>query len=118
MALTGLFLCAFLVIHLAGNLVLFQSEEHAQLKFNEYANFISGVKVIKVAAYLTYFCILSHATLSIILTIKNRKSAGQRYIYEDPKVLSPWYTRWMGVLGSLLFVFIVVHRNSNLADIS
>src|SRR6201997_4058164 len=42
MALTGLFLCLFLVIHLFGNLQLLLPAESAQWQFNFYSKLVAG----------------------------------------------------------------------------
>ena len=52
MALTGLFLCSFLVIHMIGNLQLFKND--FGLAFNTYAVFMTTFPLIKVVSYLLY----------------------------------------------------------------
>ena len=54
MALTGLFLCLFLVGHLLGNLQLFISGEEGALKFNDTVSFMTTNPLIKILSYLTY----------------------------------------------------------------
>ncbi len=75
MALTGLFLCVFLVGHLAGNLQLIFGTD---LQFNQYAYFMTSNPAVKILSYLTYFSILFHAVDGIMLTIQNKKSASNR----------------------------------------
>jgi succinate dehydrogenase / fumarate reductase cytochrome b subunit len=58
MALTGLFLCSFLVVHMIGNLQLFKSD--GGLSFNTYAVFMTTNPLIKVTSYLLYFSIVIH----------------------------------------------------------
>ncbi|MFD2872968.1 succinate dehydrogenase cytochrome b subunit [Mucilaginibacter ximonensis] len=106
MALTGLFLCTFIIVHLAGNLFLFKDDEG--FGFNVYANFLTHFPPIEVIAYLLYFCILLHALYGLILTIKNRKARPVRYASE-PKSPASWSSKNMGLLGAILFFFIVVH---------
>ena len=53
MALTGLFLCSFLVGHLLGNLQLFIPGAEGQTAFNEYALFMTTFPLVKVLSYLT-----------------------------------------------------------------
>ncbi|MDX2130357.1 MAG: succinate dehydrogenase cytochrome b subunit [Chloroherpetonaceae bacterium] len=108
MALTGLFLCVFLVIHLLGNLQLFLPKEHAQEQFNAYSQLLSGNPLIKVVSIVLYLSILAHAIYAVVITIYNRKSGGN-YTHDSRSKVSPWYSRSMGVLGTVLFVFIVVH---------
>ena len=75
MALTGLFLCLFLVGHLLGNLqLIFITGEEGKVAFNEYAYFMTHNPFIKVMSYITYFSILFHAVDGIALTIQNKKA--------------------------------------------
>lgn len=109
MALTGLFLCSFLLIHLLGNLQLFLPESKAQIQFNWYAATLSQLPVIKIAAWLTYLSVLAHTLLAIVLAIRNRTSAGDGYKSRAPADLAPWYSRFMGVLGTIILLFLLIH---------
>jgi succinate dehydrogenase / fumarate reductase cytochrome b subunit len=59
MALTGLFLCTFIIVHVGGNLFLFKNDDG--YGFNVYANFLTHFPPIEVIAYLLYFSIILHA---------------------------------------------------------
>ncbi|HQW05825.1 MAG: succinate dehydrogenase cytochrome b subunit [Flavobacteriales bacterium] len=109
MALTGLFLCVFLIAHLAGNLQLLDMSPAGQLKFNAYAKFMTTFPVVKIVSYLLYASILFHAFDGIILTIQNRKARPIKYAYEKANASSKWYSRQMALLGMLVLVFIVLH---------
>jgi succinate dehydrogenase / fumarate reductase cytochrome b subunit len=108
MALTGLFLCTFLIVHLGGNLLLFKDDDG--YGFNMYANFLTHFPPIEVIAYLLYLSILVHAVYALILTIKNRKARPVSYasINKSP---ATWSSKNMGLLGSILFLFIVIHMS-------
>ena len=106
MALTGLFLCVFLVGHLVGNLQLIFG---TSLQFNQYALFMTTNPAVKVLSYLTYFSILFHAIDGIMLTIQNKKARPVGYAVKNDKVSSTWASRNMAVLGTLLLVFIATH---------
>jgi succinate dehydrogenase / fumarate reductase cytochrome b subunit len=106
MALTGLFLCTFLIVHLGGNLLLFSNDNG--FGFNVYANFLTHFPPIEVVAYLLYLSILVHALYALILTIKNRKARPVGYAVQ-PKGNASWSSKNMGLLGSILFLFIVIH---------
>ena len=83
MALTGLFLCLFLVIHLAGNLSLIWGTGEA---FNEYTVFMTSFPPVKIVSYLLYFSILFHAVDGIlILTMENKKARPIDYAYNKPE---------------------------------
>ena len=59
MALTGLFLCLFLVGHLLGNLQLLAGDTiEAALQFNKYALFMTTNPAVKLLSYLTYISII------------------------------------------------------------
>ena len=109
MALTGLFLCIFLIAHLAGNLQLLDMSPEGQLKFNEYARFMTTFPPVKVVSYLLYASILFHAFDGFLLTIQNRKARPVKYAYEKPGANSDWYARQMALLGTLILVFLVIH---------
>jgi succinate dehydrogenase / fumarate reductase cytochrome b subunit len=109
MALTGLFLCLFLVVHLAGNLQLLDASPEGRLKFNAYAKFMTTFPLVKVMSYVLYFSILFHAFDGILLAIQNRQARPSRYVKEKPSANRTWYSGQMALLGTLLLVFIVMH---------
>lgn len=109
MALTGLFLCMFLVIHLAGNLQLLLPEEEAQMKFNQYSKILSGNYIVKAISYVLFLSIITHTVLALVITQKNKQATKVSYAYDRRKSASKWYSRNMGLLGSLILVFIVSH---------
>lgn len=110
MALTGLFLCTFLVGHLLGNLQLItKTGEEGRRAFNEYAYFMGHNIFIKVLSYLTYASILFHAIDGIALTLQNKKARPVNYAYTNPSANSSLPSRWMAVLGTLILVFIATH---------
>lgn len=112
MALTGLFLCVFLIAHLAGNLQLLDASPEGQLKFNAYAKFMTSFPLVKMVSYLLYASILFHAFDGILLSIQNRRARPIRYAYEKPNANSKWYSRQMALLGTLVMVFIIIHMKS------
>jgi succinate dehydrogenase / fumarate reductase cytochrome b subunit len=109
MSLTGLFLCSFLLIHLLGNLTLMGPEETAKETFNAYAHFMTTFPLIKAVSYLLYFSILFHAVWGIMLEMKNRSARPVKYAYNKASANSIWASRNMGLLGTIILVFIVTH---------
>ena len=112
MALTGLFLCVFLIAHLAGNLQLLDMSPAGQLKFNAYAKFMTTFPLVKVVSYILYASILFHAFDGILLAIQNRKARPVKYAYEKANANSTWHSRQMALLGTLVLVFIVIHMKA------
>jgi len=110
MALTGLFLCTFLIGHLAGNMqLILKTGEEGRRAFNEYAYFMAHNPFIKVLSYVTYFSIIFHAVQGLYLALQNKKARPQGYAYNKPSANSSLPSRYMAVLGTLILVFIVTH---------
>ncbi|MEE3037253.1 MAG: succinate dehydrogenase cytochrome b subunit [Bacteroidota bacterium] len=112
MALTGLFLCLFLVGHLLGNLQLLLPVSEASDSFNLYAKFMTTNPVVKILSYITYFSILFHIVDGILITIQNKKARPVSYAFNKPSANSSWTSRNMGVLGTVLLFFLIVHMRS------
>ncbi len=112
MALTGLFLCIFLVGHLAGNLQLIIGDQQAaQEQFNAYAKFMTSNPLVKILSYLTYASILFHAFRGLMLVRQNKLARPITYNASPKSKTSHWTSRSMGVLGTLILVFIIIHMN-------
>ena len=110
MALTGLFLCTFLIGHLAGNMqLILKTGEEGRRAFNEYAYFMGHNPFIKVLSYVTYFSIIFHAVQGFYLTYQNKKARPQGYAYSKPGANSSLPSRYMAILGTIILVFIVTH---------
>jgi succinate dehydrogenase / fumarate reductase cytochrome b subunit len=109
LALTGLFLCTFLIVHATGNLQLFKHDDG--MAFNLYTVFMTTNPFIKTVSYLLYASILFHAFKGLHLVYKNRQARPVQYGMVNGKANSHWTSRSMGVLGTIILVFIVVHMS-------
>lgn len=107
MSLTGLFLCLFLVIHLLGNFQLLKADDG--FAFNSYTKFMTTNPLIKIASYITYLAILFHAIRGLLLVKSNRDSRKSKYVVDGSWANSHWTSRYMGVLGTIVLAFIVIH---------
>ncbi len=110
MSITGLFLILFLTGHLLGNLQLLKDD--GGKAFNEYAKFMTTTPVVKILSYVTYISIIIHVIYSLILTIHNRKSRPVGYAVSRPSENSVWTSRNMGILGTFILIFLVIHLRS------
>lgn len=110
MALSGLFLCLFLVVHVAGNLQLFKDD--GGRAFNEYTYLMTHNPFIKVVSYVNYLLILLHIIDGFMLAAANRKARSSRYAIVDQSKSSSWSSRNMAVLGTLILIFLVIHLRS------
>ncbi len=107
MALTGIFLILFLIVHVAGNLQLFNDD--GGRAFNLYSHFMTNNPIIMIIAYVLYICLLLHIIMSAYITWQNYKARPVGYAVNNQSVNSTWSSRNMGFLGSLVFIFLVVH---------
>jgi len=109
MALTGLFLCSFLVIHLLGNLPLMTGNDEG---FNLYARFMTTFPVIKAVSYLLYASILLHTVDGLMLTRQNSAARPVKYANYNGAANASWASRNMALLGTFTLVFLIVHLKS------
>lgn len=110
MALTGLFLSFFLIIHLIGNLPLLF--DGTQDSFNEYSQFMTSFPLIKVVSYVLYASIIFHTVDGIMLAVQNKKARPQKYAMNKPSTNSSWASRNMALLGMIILAFIIIHMRS------
>ena len=110
MALTGIFLILFLVVHLIGNLQLLKSD--GGQAFNIYAEFMSTNPLIQTVSKGNFAFILIHVFLSLYLTNLNRKARPVGYKYDKLGASSSWASRNMGILGTIIFIFLIIHLKS------
>ncbi|MEZ4827341.1 MAG: succinate dehydrogenase cytochrome b subunit [Bacteroidia bacterium] len=110
MALTGLFLMLFLVGHVAGNTLLFHNDGGEA--FNLYAKFMTTNGAVKILSYTTYLSVILHVIYAIVLSRANRQARPVAYAVNGSKANSLWSSRNMGVLGSIVLVFLIIHLRS------
>ena len=106
-AASGLFLIIFLIGHVSGNFLLFKDD--GGRAFNEYTEFMTTNQLIQIVRWLTYATILLHIFVTIALTLRNKKSRPVNYAVTKPGANSPWTSRNMGILGTLIAIFLVIH---------
>lgn len=107
MALTGLFLILFLVVHLIGNLQLLHDD--GGKSFNIYAEFMSTNTLIQTVSKGNFTFILIHVIWALILSIMNRKARGPEGYAVTSSKSSIWASRNMGILGTFILIFLVIH---------
>ncbi|OOG75268.1 succinate dehydrogenase cytochrome b subunit [Algoriphagus sp. A40] len=110
MALTGLFLILFLTGHLAGNIQLFFND--GGQAFNIYAKFMTSNPIVKLLSYLTYISVMGHVAYSIMLGQLNKAARPIGYAQSGASTNSTWASRNMGILGTVILVFLAGHMYS------
>ena len=107
MGLTGLFLISFLIVHVSINATIFLNDSGAT--FNAAADFMSHNIVIRIMEVGLFAGIILHIVQAIMLTFQNNAARPQKYAYNNPSANSKWYSRSMGLLGTLILMFLVLH---------
>lgn len=107
MGLTGLFLISFLVIHASVNALIFQQDNGEM--FNQFAYFMSHNFFLRILEIGLFLGLLLHIIQGLILWRQNSKARPVRYKVNNPSANSKWYSRSMGLLGTLLLLFLIMH---------
>lgn len=119
MAITGLFISFFLIIHLLGNLILILPDSFFPVEFwgnvasvhdmyNAYSHFLVHFWPVTLIAWILYAAIIAHVIDALLITLNNQKTKGEKYQMTDHST-SVWYTRNMGILGVVIGAFIILH---------
>ena len=106
MSLTGLFLCLFLVVHLAGNLQLLKNDGGEA--FNTYAYFMTHNPLIFAISIGNYIFIILHTVQGLVLYFQNRASRKKGYATKKSSG-SSFSSRNMALLGSFILLFLISH---------
>ncbi len=110
MAFSGLGLILFLVVHMAGNLLLIKDD--GGLAFNEYAHFMAHTTIIKVSEVGLFGIFFLHIIQGLALIFKNKKARPVGYAKYDGASNSKWAARWMGFLGTTILFFLILHLSN------
>lgn len=107
MGLTGLFLISFLLVHVFLNSFIFVND--GGLLFNTGAEFMATNWIIRSMEIVLFAGIIVHIVQALVLTLANRKARPVGYAVDGGAHNSKWYSRWMGLLGTLILIFLIVH---------
>ncbi len=105
MAITGLGMVGFVLVHMAGHLQVFQGQD----VYNAYAANLQALGAIKWAARLGLLgMLIVHVLCAVVLAARNTAARPQRYAKLRAKA-SPWYGRSMILTGWVVLAFILFH---------
>lgn len=107
MGLSGLFLCLFLVEHLYTNLLLYVGDGGAL--FEETSHSMVNNIFIRIIEIVLFAAIIIHVYEALVLTRQNAAARPVKYAVNKSESNSSWYSRNMGLTGSVIFFFLVVH---------
>ncbi|HET7152641.1 MAG TPA: succinate dehydrogenase cytochrome b subunit [Candidatus Kapabacteria bacterium] len=106
MAASGLFIITFLIEHLLGNLLLLDSTGKA---FTEYTVFMESNILIRATEIILFAGFFFHVLYAIIITRKNKQARPVGYALNKASENSTWFSRNMGLTGSIIFIFLIIH---------
>ncbi len=109
-ALTGLLLCTYLVIHLIGNLLMFRSDHGAA--FDAYADILPNILIIRIIEILLFAVFLFHIFTGVLLWFLNRRARPVNYAENRKGENSALTSRTMFLSGSIVFIFLVIHMQN------
>ncbi|MFT4092132.1 MAG: succinate dehydrogenase cytochrome b subunit [Niabella sp.] len=107
MALSGIFLVLFLIIHAGLNACIWANDEGEM--FNAGAHFMGNTVVPRVLEIGLFVFFIIHIVQGLVLTFQNRSKRSVGYAVKMGNTGSKWYSRSMGLLGSIILIFLVVH---------
>lgn len=107
MALTGVSLIAFLVVHVGINACIWANDDGAM--FNRAAHFMGSTVVIRILEVGLFAGILLHIVQGILIEMENRSRRSIGYQVPLGNRGSKWYSRSMGLLGTLILLFLIMH---------
>ena len=107
MAFTGIFLILFLVVHVTANSCIFLNDGGAT--YNSVAHFLSHNWIVRFLEIGLFVGLFAHIIQGIVLTMQNNSKRPIKYAINPGNATSKWYSRSMGILGSLLLIFLVIH---------
>ncbi|MBL7743590.1 MAG: succinate dehydrogenase cytochrome b subunit [Chitinophagaceae bacterium] len=112
MALTGLFLISFLVVHAGVNACIFKdyfvTTDDGDM-FNRAADFMGKTVVIRIMEVVLFLGFLVHIIQGLTLEAQNRSKRKVGYQVSLGSRGSKWYSRSMGLLGTILLIFLILH---------
>ncbi|SER12469.1 succinate dehydrogenase / fumarate reductase cytochrome b subunit [Pedobacter rhizosphaerae] len=110
MGITGLFLVLFLIVHCFINALIFFND--GGLTFNIGAHFMASNWIIRAGEIVLFVGLLAHIFQALRLTLQNQKARPVKYAVNAGEANSKWYSRSMGLLGTLLLIFLIVHLSN------
>ncbi len=114
MALSGIFLVTFLIVHVGLNCCIFydldyfDSNDNGSM-FNRAAYFMGNSLVIRILEIVLFAGFLLHIIQGYVVEAKNRRRRGKGYRIGLGNRGSTWMSRNMAILGTLILFYLIVH---------
>jgi len=107
MSLTGISLIAFLVVHVGINACIWANDGGET--FNKASHFMGTNVIIRILEVGLFAGLILHIVQGLVLEVQNRSRRKTGYAVKLGNRGSKWYSRSMGLLGTLLLFFLVMH---------
>ena len=107
MALSGVFLILFLVVHAGINACIWANDDG--MMFNKAAHFMGSTIVIRILEVGLFVFFFIHIIQGLLLVAANRSKRDISYAVQYGNRGSKWYSRSMGLLGTIILLFLIVH---------
>ncbi|PZF74186.1 succinate dehydrogenase cytochrome b subunit [Taibaiella soli] len=107
MSLTGIFLITFLIVHCYINAQIFWMD--GGVKFTEAGHFMATNPVIRFVEIGLFVLLFLHIIQGLMLWSQNKSKRNTRYAVSAGNHTSKWYSRSMGLLGTLILLFLCMH---------
>ena len=106
MAITGLFFCVFLVLHLAGNLTIYMGKD----AFNSYAEHLHSLgPLLTLAEWGLLIFAVTHISTGLLLFYQNFKARPTRYVVNKRAGGRTLGSATMPYTGVILLLFVIYH---------
>ncbi len=107
MGVTGISLILFLLVHCGINSLIFFND--GGKTFNAAAEFMGHNWVIRTAEVGLMLGFIIHIADGLLLWKSNREKRPVKYAIVKGEANSTWYSRSMGLLGTLVLIFLIIH---------
>ena len=112
MSITGLSLILFLIVHVTVNAcmwaVIFYPDDNGEV-FNKAAAFLGQTLIPRILEIGLFLFFILHIVQGYVLEAKNLGKRSIGYEVKMGSTGSKWYKKSMGLLGTLIFLFLIVH---------
>ena len=107
MAFTGIFLILFLIVHVGLNACIWAGDGGEM--FTKGAHFMGANWVPRILEVGLFAGLFLHIIQGLMIEFANRSKRSVKYAIDYGNKGSKWYSRSMGLLGTLILLFLVLH---------
>jgi len=107
MGFTGIFLILFLTVHVGLNACIWANDSGEM--FNKGAHFMGANWVPRLLEIGLFLGLIIHIIQGLALELTNRSKRSVKYAVDYGNLGSKWYSRSMGLLGTLILLFLILH---------